>query len=848
MKKIFATILALLIMTSSTTFAYSDITENSTITNAINTLSDFNILEGFEDGTFKPEDTVTRAQMAKIICEILSLQESLITLKTYVDVPSDHWAFCYINAISDLKIICGYGDNSYGPEDTVTFEQAVKMIVNALGYQLVAESKGGYPTGYVTVANQIGLLKNVNSSNRGNIAVLVYNALEVPLMEQTAYGSQDAYEPLDGTNGRSYKTLLTSNNIYKATGIVGDTTNEKVNFTITKDSKDKEFVKTNFEQKFYIGESNIADYKYQEVEAYVKKDNNDEYTVISVKSTAKTETFTIMSDDLKEVSKTKITYYVSKNKTKTFSVDSNILIEYNKTDNIFTDLSDFVGKEDIQLTFIENNGDNKYDILIAIEYVSERLEFVDANKNKITLNGISIKLDFEDENKIYVLKDINGNELTLEDFAEDDVIVWYCDSFNSYNIQLPASANYIEIIKLKNSNIIGTIDKVTSYDKTIEINGNSYEIAQKLWNTDESRFLAGSEGIFYIGLTGKIIYYDDTKVNVNYGYILGTAETGTFDKDVIVKMLTKTGIKTYNVKSTVTINNKLAATGVYEDGRLVEYSLNSKGIITNLKYLSTVGFDSEEYNADTEILYNEFIDKNTVFFILDENEYDESYATTMKYLVDDGSYDGYMYIKDKDVKVVVITKSNSVYNNTDGFAIVTETSIVNKNDEIVFAVSYVQNSIENTVYFEDYDYATGSTIFPIGTVFIFNADENNFVKINDYKIIATIKNNSFIKKTTANIGKDVEVVTGYIDNETRKTSSKGELVTIDTGKTYIITSNTNKYTFNNSAFKEQIEIEDFLAGEAYYKDSYNKKATSVLIKLVNGVVVDIYTISERVDY
>lgn len=841
MKKILAVILTL-IMTGSTAFAYSDVSDNS----AVDILSKFEILEGFEDGTFKPEETVTRAQMAKIICEILSLNESSISTVAFTDVSSDHWANGYVNTISGLNIICGYGDGNYGPEDIVTLEQAVKMIVGALGYEPMAQSKGGYPTGYMTVANQLGLLKNVSSSNRGDIAVLVLNALETPVMEQTAYGSQDAYEPLDGTNGRAYKTLLTSNNIYKATGVVRDASNDKINFTITKDSKDKEFTKADSAQIFNIGASDIVDYKHQEVEVYVVKDDDGDYTVVSVRATAKTETFTIMSDDLKEVNGTKVTYYTSNDKTKTLSIDSTITIEYNKNDNIITDLADFIGKDDIQLTFVENDGDTKYDTVIAIEYISERLEFVDSYKNKMTLNGTSVKFDFDDEDKIYIFTDINGNKLTLDDFAEDDVVAWYCDKFNSHNIQTPASADYIEIIKLENSNVVGTIDTVTSYDKTVEINGTDYEVAKNIWNAD--KFSAGSEGIFYIGLTGKIVYYDDTKINVNYGYVLGAATEGTFDKDTVVKMLTVNGIKTYTVKSTVTINNNLAATGVYADGRLVEYSLNSKGVITSLKYISPVGFTSEEYNANTEILYDEFIDKNTLFFVLDKDEYDESYVTTMKYLVDGGSYDGYMYVKDKDVKVVVITKSNSIYNNEDGFAIVTGTSMVTKDGEVTFAVSYVQNSIANTIYFEDYDYATGSAIFSIGTVFIFNADSDDFVKTSDYKIIAAVENNRFITKTTTNIGKDVTVVTGYIDNEARKTSSKGELITVDNGKTYVITSTANKYTFNNSGSRDKIEIEDFLAGEAYYKDTAEGKATSVLIKLVDGVVVDIYTISERTDY
>ena len=115
-----------------------------------------------------------------------------------------------------------YGNGKFGPEDTVTYEQAVKMVVCALGYGPMASSQGGWPAGYTSVAASIDLTKGVSSSARGDIAVLIYNALTTPVMEQTSYGSDARYEILDGLGNKQYKTILTKQDIYVVNGIVNE--------------------------------------------------------------------------------------------------------------------------------------------------------------------------------------------------------------------------------------------------------------------------------------------------------------------------------------------------------------------------------------------------------------------------------------------------------------------------------------------------------------------------------------------------------------------------------------------------------------------------------------------------
>lgn len=860
MKKLLALMLsvAMVLTMGTSVMAYSDVEEGTYVSEAVTVLSNLDILNGYEDGTFKPEATITRAEMAKIVCETLGYYGMGSDKTPFDDVEPKHWAAGYINTAAGLGIINGYGNGKFGPEDTVTYEQAVKMVVCALGYEPMAADRGGWSAGYTSVAANIGLTKGMSSSARGDIAVLIYNALTTPVMEQTSYGSDARYEVLDGAGNKEYKTILTKQDIYIATGIVGEKYNaDEIAFDITKDSKDNEF-EADHTARFMIGDSNIADYIHQEVEVYVAEEDGD-YTVLGVKAAKTSEIFTLVSDDIKDISGNKIVYYtnsLNSSRTKTLTIDKNATIEFNKVqdkvgeddtveevlmDLIYDDEAEaFV--EDVEIVLIENDDDNSYDVVVMTLYTSTLVDTVDAKKDKMSLKGKTITFDFDDEYKTYIFIDDEGNELTLADFEEDDVVAYVADSDNLKD------ADYIKIVKLSNSVISGTVESVHTRDQIVTINDEDYKVTDSAVWAQISK--PGTEGTFYVGLTGKIVYFDGSTVAGKYGYIIDSGTEG-WDDDVVIEMLTNKGIDRYTLKDTVDFDT------TYE-GKLVEYKINSKGLISTLTVLDTRDFADAEYNDGTEILNGKYLDNSTQIFVIDEDDVDESYVTNMKYLVDEGEYTGEMFIDYGEVKVVVITGSTTKYNSEAGFAIVTGTSAVVKDDDSVFAVDYVQDEVEGTIYFEDFTYSEGKAEFPTGTVFVFKADADGYVKTTGYKIVATIDDGEFDEKVyvdedgdkiTEPFGKDVETVFGYIENDSREANTKGELITVD-GDTYVISTKTNKYTYDSGRSRDKIEVEDFLAGDAYYAE-YDKgvmvEATPVMLKLVDGVVVDIYTISSRIN-
>ena len=164
--------------------AFSDVTDTK-LEDSISTLSQFNIINGYEDGTFKPKANITRAEFAKIICKTFLFETTDIINDEFIDVSENHWARDYIYTAKKLGIINGTSPTTFAPDDNITYEQAIKMVVASLGYNEEATQKGGYPEGYIMVADELVLLDNIEYdakefATRENIVFIVENALYAP--------------------------------------------------------------------------------------------------------------------------------------------------------------------------------------------------------------------------------------------------------------------------------------------------------------------------------------------------------------------------------------------------------------------------------------------------------------------------------------------------------------------------------------------------------------------------------------------------------------------------------------------------------------------------------------------
>ncbi|MGN0182514.1 MAG: S-layer homology domain-containing protein [Candidatus Ornithomonoglobus sp.] len=286
---------------ASTAFAvFPDVSETDGCYTAVNLLSALGIVEGDENGYFNPSDKVTRAEFTKMVVNMIG-QEDVANSLTTTDFEDskEHWAAGYIQTGAANGFINGYDAAHFGPDDTVTYAQAVKMLVSVTGYTVYAENKGGWPAGYITYGSTLGITKNISgASNNTEItrelaAVLIYNALSVPLVEVSYSTVNPAYSIMDGKNGRDYKTLLTEkHDTYTVLGRITETSNQSKALSKNQVKYQVE-VSDNFDGKAYskaaesvtmnIGSTNAKDFFLYYTEAVVQKDAlTDEYTILSI--------------------------------------------------------------------------------------------------------------------------------------------------------------------------------------------------------------------------------------------------------------------------------------------------------------------------------------------------------------------------------------------------------------------------------------------------------------------------------------------------------------------------------------------------------------------------------------
>lgn len=195
-------------------FSYANDIEGTKYEEAIVKLEALNTIKGYEDGSFKPENTITRAELATVITFVLGLQDAAELAKEsptrFSDVNAGEWYTGYINIAANENVIAGYPDGTFRPSENVSYSEAVTMLVNALGLKPVVDKSGGtWPSNYMSKAAQLGITKVLSSVNgsakaiRGDVFLMAWETLLQDQWGATGFNDQGEI-----TYGNLKQTLL----------------------------------------------------------------------------------------------------------------------------------------------------------------------------------------------------------------------------------------------------------------------------------------------------------------------------------------------------------------------------------------------------------------------------------------------------------------------------------------------------------------------------------------------------------------------------------------------------------------------------------------------------------------
>ena len=216
---------------------------------------------------------ITRAEFAVLLGKILKVGDVKSETRYFTDVPMTHWALDYINALTEQNIISVAEDKLYRPNDKITVDEAVKLLVCGLGYGVIADGFDGYPNGYRSIARQrdFRISGGTEPLTLYRAYILAYDALKA-----------DTYEIVSTEGGKTnYKTsgknLLAENfDVYEVEGTVMQSSGISVDGNTILGSNDEETFKiVRIDGEQYTSDIDMYNYIGRNTDVYYCQEEDD---------------------------------------------------------------------------------------------------------------------------------------------------------------------------------------------------------------------------------------------------------------------------------------------------------------------------------------------------------------------------------------------------------------------------------------------------------------------------------------------------------------------------------------------------------------------------------------------
>ena len=680
----------------------TDVAEDHIYYKAIYDLVGKGIITGYTDGTFKPEGNITRAEFCAIIARADAPNGHVFTStkSSFSDVASQaEWAIGYIEYAASRNIVNGFEDGTFRPNENVTYAQAVKMIVCALNYGAVAEKTEVWYQGYLNLAMQLNLTKNAVGAPdapavRGLVAQLTYNMNNTPSAVQT--GVDNEGNPIFSVGNSSYENEVNGTETIEGQVIAvsdealerGDTDLNRYQAEIKHGSKTTIFTVSGSSYSI----DDIKEYLGYYVQISYSENNSGEYVIERIKKDSSNHEYTINDNEIVSVSSSSIEYYDddAKNGTSEYKFDDIKVLRNGGTidpDAIEEELSITNGN----IVFLDYDDDGDMDVAFVNSYTTMWVGKNQPNTKK-TEYTITDKLTETSKTFKYnvAVKNASNNSFTEGDIAnitKDSVISIAVAADDEDDIEIIVSKNTVSSVEVKG--VDETYNEIKLGEKVYTASGYYFD---NIDNTKYPQSLKyGDKCTAYLDFMGKIVAVNKAQSTNQYGYVIEVGTTGGMKGTCVVTLYNGSSIVNYDiVEKGFKINGKSAnpedlideieaaaerananKSGHTNNERaaLVKYELNN-GMIKAIYLddgtndIDTVklsvaydGTNSFKYSSNKFTAQNkdEFrVSSNTKVFFVPENRADDNKYTRASFVANDlyiiDAYD----VEDGVAKAVVV--------------------------------------------------------------------------------------------------------------------------------------------------------------------------------------------------
>lgn len=628
-------------------FVYADNTSNSTenasadYTESIEVMNALGLTQKF---SASDDSYVTRAEFVAAVLDLMNIPTGDTTLR--FDDTQDSIYKNEILAAADLGYVSGDA-KKFNPDNIITYSEALSILVKAMGYSPVAESRGGYPGGYISVAAKVklnsGFGGDYNAEMTGGMtAQMLLNAGRADMYVADGVTKYADYDEnyVSYTKG---KTLFWEcRKIGFDTGVLSG--NECTTLT------DKEGLGKNCIQiGDFIGSiynsskafdliGTAVDYYYQ----YDEKSNSS--TVLYLKESVSSNKVTeIDAEDILSYANARLSYnHDDKQRTVTIPVNASVIYNGRLITSYSKDGKSVFEPNMGYVRFIDNDKNGSIDVVNIVSYVNYVVAGISSD-NKITdKNNRSKVLDFNEAVVSYsparVIVDTEGNEKTLKDIKTNDVLSAAISENNEYIRAILYRKSVSGIVTEKRNNEYLTVNSIEyKVDKNCDISG--VKLGTKVsMQLDFRNYVAGTES--------------ENPDTILYGYYMKKAVDDNIFGGIKIKLLDANGtIRVFDMAESGAVDEKKyrgfdelkTIMDSVSDYQLIAYKKNTNGEINyfdtasdpdnsgEVKLTAGTKEDLRYYNETSAFGQKIIVASDTLIFSVPSKTYadDENLYTTI---------------------------------------------------------------------------------------------------------------------------------------------------------------------------------------------------------------------------
>ena len=474
------------------------------------------VLEYLLGSEFFTGESVTRAEFTGALIRSFSLQTAEVQ-GVFQDVTEATPYAAEIGGAYAAGIVSR--DVNFEPDAPVLYEQAVKMVMHALGYGGAAEYYGGYPAGYLRAANRIDLLRSLPQTTGGltvgQTQLLLYNLLTCTIQ---CTGVEDGMLRFEKTETDYLEELY---RLRRTEGVVTGTqynsyrTEYAVRFTPCLE----------IEGVAYSCEESSPDLLGLNVCAYYHPDDVEIKLLVPLEN----KELTVERKDITQLKDGSMTYYEnSAGKPRTCRVDNAITI-YNGRAVTGADLDSFTGDSG-KVRLVDNNRDGAYEYLFVYDYTYLYADQMDEKSESISdQNGKESSYLPAREDSETILLGADGKQIEFADIRKGDLLT-----------VARSQDGALTILQVCGRQISGVVAQVKSDDR-IMIDDAEYDITAYARRHYAALLTPGIEGVFILGRNNDVVAVNAGSVGMQYGYLVDGVLIGGIDPQVQLKIYSQSG-------------------------------------------------------------------------------------------------------------------------------------------------------------------------------------------------------------------------------------------------------------------------------------------------------------------